>query len=114
VKQNQPLFMRMIMLSGLGAYAANVFTTWANGRGMHPPLKVAIAAMIVTAFNALAPLIDLRQVFGWTAVSLAGWAILAPADAAHMVASVAVFMSTARAGLALAFHGTWRVSGAPE
>jgi hypothetical protein len=101
VNQTKPPSARTILLSGLGAGTASAFSTWAAGRGIHQPLKVAIAAMIMTGFGLLA-WVDLRRVCAWICLFLAEWLMVgvhAPAMAGHMVAGVAAFVSVAKANL---------------
>lgn len=89
-----------ILVPALGIFAASAFSMWAGRRHLYPPLVTSLAFIITGIIARVLAIMTLKELSGWAAVGfIAWWAILNPVDAGHMAANVAVFMSTAKAGV---------------
>jgi hypothetical protein len=89
-----------ILVPGLGILVASAFGIWAGRRHLYPPLVTSLAFIITGIIARVLATMSRKTLAGWAATAfLAWWAFQNPADAGRMAANVAVFMSTAKAGV---------------
>jgi hypothetical protein len=73
---------------------------WAGQRHLYLPLITSLAYIITSIVGRVLAVIDLKAVAGWAAATfVVWWTLMNPADAGHLASNVAVFMSTAKAGM---------------